>query len=70
VAQALTEQKRFNEKRITAEKENIKLQEIIKLSEKEVMEKQERISQLENELKEAEKIQSSIMSLMQKSRRN
>ncbi|KAG5684981.1 hypothetical protein PVAND_014184 [Polypedilum vanderplanki] len=66
VADAVNEQKRFNEKRLAAEKENIKLQEVIKLNEKELIERQEKINQLENDLKEAEKIQASIMSLMQK----
>lgn len=70
VAIATSEQKKCNEKRLIAEKENMKLQEIINLNENDLIEKQSRIIQLEADLKEAEKIQTSIMSLMQKSKRS
>ncbi|CAG9803646.1 unnamed protein product [Chironomus riparius] len=66
VSSALAEQKRVTK---SAEKEQAKLQEVIKLNENEIIQKQKRISELETELKEAEKIQTSILSLMQKSKR-
>lgn len=66
VSSALAERKRVTK---SAEKEQAKLQEVIKLNENEIIQKQKRISELETELKEAEKIQTSILSLMQKSKR-
>ncbi|XP_070506750.1 nuclease SbcCD subunit C-like [Chironomus tepperi] len=66
VTSALAEQKRIAQ---NAEKEQAKLQEVIKLNENDIIQKQKRISELETELKEAEKIQTSILSLMQKSKR-
>ena len=67
MSSALAEQKRVVQ---SAEKEQAKLQEVIKLNENEIIQKQKRISELETELKEAEKIQTSILSLMQKSKRS
>ena len=67
MSSALAEQKRVVQ---SAEKEQAKLQEVIKLNENEIIQKQKRISELEMELKEAEKIQTSILSLMQKSKRS
>ena len=46
--------------------ENQKLQDVIKLNENELTEKRDKITQLEVDLKEAEKIQSSINALLQK----
>lgn len=66
VSNALAEQKRIAQ---NAEKEHAKFQEVIKLNENDLIQKQKRISELENELKEAEKIQTSILSIMQKSKR-
>lgn len=66
VTTAIAEQKRVTQ---NAEKEHAKLLEVIKLNENEIIQKQKRISELETELKEAEKIQTSILSLMQKSKR-
>lgn len=66
MSSALAEQKRIAQ---SAEKEQAKLQEVIKLNENDIIQKQKRISELETELKEAEKIQTSILSLMQKSKR-
>ena len=66
MSSAVAEQKRVIQ---NAEKEQAKLQEVIKLNENDIMQKQKRISELETELKEAEKIQTSILSLMQKSKR-
>lgn len=66
MASAIAEQKRVTQ---NAEKEQAKLQEVIKLNENEIIQKQKRISELETELKEAEKIQTSILSLMQKGKR-
>lgn len=64
IAEAIAEQKKIAQKLKTSEKENEKLQDVIKLNEKEMTLKQARIVQLENDLKEAEKVQSSIMSIM------
>lgn len=66
VVTARSEQKRIAQ---NAEKEHTKFQEVIKLNEQELMQKQKRIAELETELKEAEKIQTSIMSIMQKSKK-
>lgn len=68
IAEAISEQKKITQKLKNAEKENEKLQDVIKLNEKELTVKQTRIVQLENDLKEAEKIQSSIMSIMSRTK--
>lgn len=66
LAEAHNEQKKIALKLKTAEKENEKLQDVLKLNENELTAKEAKIAQLEIDLKEAEKIQSSITSLLQK----
>ena len=62
----MAEQKKIAQ---NAEKEHTKFQEVIKLNENDLIQKQKRITELESELREAEKIQTSILSLMQKGKR-
>lgn len=66
MTEALNEQKKMAQKLKAAEKENEKLQEVIKLNEHELTIKQNKITQLENDAKEFEKIQTSVMSIMSK----
>lgn len=66
ILEAQNEQKKISQKFREAEKENRKLQDVIKLNENELTEKQAKITQLEIDLKDAEKIQSSINALLQK----
>lgn len=66
MTEALNEQKKILQKLKASEKENEKLQEVIKLNEHELTSKQTKITQLENEAKEFEKIQNSIISIMSK----
>jgi hypothetical protein len=70
IAEAIGEQKKITQKLKNAEKENEKLQDVIKLNENELTLKQSRILQLENDLKEAEKLQSSIMTLMSRTKKS
>jgi hypothetical protein len=60
------ENKKLTLKITVAESDRQKQMEINKIIEGELVTKQERIKQLENDLKEAEKLQASIMLLMQK----
>lgn len=62
---AIAEQKKLNQKLINAEKENRKLQDIIKLNEKEIIQMREKVQSYEVELKDCEQMKSTIMNLMQ-----
>lgn len=61
---ALGAHKKLTLKLSAAEKENSKLTDVIKLHERDLVKKQEEIDQFEIELKEAEQMKNSIMSLM------
>jgi len=71
LSDAQADNKKTSQKLLTAEKENAKLLEVVKLHEVDLVKKQEKLTQYEHELKESEQIKNTIMSLMQsKSNRN
>ena len=65
LSDAMTEQRRLSLKLVNAEKENQKLQEVIRHNESELVRKQEKIEGYEKELSDSEQMRSTIMNLMQ-----
>lgn len=65
LAAAIAEQTKLNQKLVASEKDKKNLQELVKLHETQILEKEKKIQQQLEELKEAEQMKNTIMSLMQ-----
>jgi predicted nucleic acid-binding Zn-ribbon protein len=65
LAAAIAEQTKLNQKLMNSEKEKQNLLDLVKLHESQIVEKDKKIQQCEVELKEAEQMKNTIMSLMQ-----